>query len=66
VESYPAGASPADLHRAVAICRDNDAWTAAGNSPAASAFARTAPVVVAEQRLKTFSVILSDGHTTAT
>lgn len=62
----PAATSPADLKRAIAVCRNNEIWTGAGGAPGASKFAHTAPVVVAERRLKTFSIILSDGRRTAT
>lgn len=62
----PTAASPADFNRAISICRNNESWAVPGSSPGASTFARTAPVAVVERRLKTVSIVLSDGHAIAT
>ena len=62
----PTATTPAEVKRAISVCRNADAWTAPGNSPGASAFVHAAPAVVTERRLKTFSIILSDGHRYAT
>lgn len=61
----PSVATPAELAHAVAICRSNYMWSAPGSRAGDGAFARAAPLVVAERRTQSYSIILSDGRAIA-